>query len=159
MDASLLPVRLGDSVVVDTLTKDNAAKTDQCPKEIEIAVSLTSPTAGFTNVATAELLRTAARQLITFEPSAARYLRVRFKSTFGQPVQIAEIEAYEAAGRPSVIGDRQLNIAAAGNGGTVVRFNEPSSDAAWLIDGTGRGWHTDSNTRQAEIVFAFRGDR
>lgn len=150
---------LVDRVVVDTLTKDNAAKTEGCPKAIELSVSLTSPTAGFTNVASAELLRKAGRQMITFEPVPARYLRLRFKSSFGQPVQIAELEVYEAAGQPTVRGDRPLNIAAAGNGGSVVRFDEPSSDAAWLLDGTSRGWHTDSATRKAELVLAFRDDR
>lgn len=148
-----------DRVVIDTLTKDIAANPGPCPQQIEIAVSLASPSAGFTTVADASLLRKAGRQMISFEPSAARYLRVRFKSSYGQPVQVAEIEAYEATGQPSVRGERPVNLAAAGNGGSVVRFTEPSSDAAWLLDGQARGWHTDSATRRAEIVFAFRGDR
>ena len=148
-----------DRVVVDMLTKESARNTPLCPKDVEIAVSLISPTAGFTNVATVEMLRAATRQMITFDASPARYLRVRFNSTFGGALQVAELEAYEAAGRPSVRADRQLNLAAAGNGGAVVRFNEPSSDAAWLIDGTARGWHTDTPARPAEVVFAFRGDR
>lgn len=148
-----------DRVVIDTVTKEIAEKPDHAPREVEIAVSLESPTAGFLPVASAVLERRAGRQMITFDPAQARYLRARFKSTYGQPVQLAEIEAYEAAGHRSVREGRGLNIAAAGNGGAVVRFTETSSDAAWLLDGQPRGWHTDAAVRRTEVVFAFRGDR
>jgi hypothetical protein len=148
-----------DRVVLDLRTRDIAANSGRAPRQIEIAVSSKSPTDGFKTVATGELQKKAARQLITFEPSPARHLRVRFKSTYGDAVQIAEVEAYEAEGHPSVREGWQLNIAAAGNGGAVVRFNEPSKDAAWLLDGQSRGWHTDRPARSAELVFAFRGDR
>ena len=56
------------------------------------------------------------------------FLRVRFRSTYGAPVQFTEIEAYEEAGQPSVLEGRPLNIAAAGNGGAVALFTEPSND-------------------------------
>ncbi len=147
-----------DRVVIDTLTKDIAEKPDHAPREVELAVSLDSATTGFRPVASAVLERRAGRQMITFDPAQARYLRARFKSTYGQAVQFAEIEAYEAAGHPSVRQGRSLNIAAAGNGGAVVRFTDTSSDAAWLLDGQSRGWHTDAAVRGTEVVFAFRGD-
>ncbi len=148
-----------DRVVIDTLTKDTGRQPDQVPREVEIAVGLTMQDAAFKKVAGAELHKKAGRQMVTFFPAAARFLRVRFKSTYGAPVQFGEIEAYEEPGQPSVLEGRPLNIAAAGNGGAVALFTEPANDAAWLLDGQNRGWHTDSATRKADLVFAFRGDR
>ena len=48
-----------DRVVINTLTKETAEKTEHCPRDIEIAVSLASPTAGFQTIASAELGRKA----------------------------------------------------------------------------------------------------
>ena len=150
---------LVDRVVVDSITKDLINNGDAGPRSVEIAVSTTSPVAGFDKVASTELPKKAGRNTITFLPTPARFLRVRITSTHGQTLQLAEIEAYEAAGQPSVLADRPLELAAAGNGGSVVRFSEPCNDAAWLIDGSNRGWHTDSATKRADIFFAFRGAR
>lgn len=148
-----------DRVVVNTQTQENVDKPERVSGEFEIAVSLVSSNAGFTNVALGELAKKAGRQMISFEPSAARFLRVRFRPTQVEPVQIAEIEAYEPDGKPSILKGQPVNIAAAGNGGAVVRFSDPTGDAAWLIDGTERGWHTDGGLKQTDLTFAFRGDQ
>lgn len=148
-----------DRVVINTLTKDSANNTGHCPNEIELSASLGSASTGFKKITDANLTRKAGRHLITFEPTPIRHLRVRFKSSYGQVVQFSEVEVYEAPGQPSVRGDRQLNIAAAGNGGSIVRFTDPSSDSAWLLDGQARGWHTDNATFRPEIIFSFRDDR
>lgn len=148
-----------DRVVVNTQTQEIVEKPDRVWGEFEIAVSLVSSNAGFTNVALGELEKRAGRQIISFEPSAARFLRVRFKPTYVEPLQLAEIEAYEPDSQPSILKGLPVNIAAAGNGGAVARFTDPSSDAAWLIDGVERGWHTDGGVKQTELIFAFRGDQ
>lgn len=148
-----------ERVVINTLTKETVDRPDLMPRAVEVWASLTIQSNTFKKIASVDLPKKAGRHTINFFPTPASHLRVRIKSTHGQALQFGDIEIYEEAGQPSILEGQPVNIAAAGNGGAVALFTATSSDAAWLIDGHARGWHTDGAARKTDVVFAFNQDR
>ena len=64
-----------DRVVINTHTKEIVEKPERCPREIEIAVSLESPTTGFRPLVTTELERRPGRQIIPANGLLRRFVK------------------------------------------------------------------------------------
>ena len=71
------------AVVIDTTTSETVRQPDKIPKHVEVWTSTTSPTDGFSKIAGARLQHRTAEQVITFPPTRAKYVKVRFLSHHG----------------------------------------------------------------------------
>ena len=136
------------------------------PKHVEVWTSTTSPADGFSKIAGARLQHRTAEQVITFPPTPAKYVKVRFLSHHGGSwIQAGEVKIIEAReGAPSILRDMPKNLASPALGGAVVRFTSQHSDrdgVHQLIDGRTDtpGWRSADRYLPQEFVFAFRGDQ
>ena len=160
------------AVVIDTASSDNLAGTAAIPKDVEILVSTTSATDGFTRVASAALPATAGETVLRFPPTKARWVKVAIATTAGAaPPQLGEVQIYEAAGAPSIVADVPRNLLLPALGGSLVRFTSQARDqlAVELVDGVvghDTGWSsaivgavgTPAHLPQ-DFTFAFRDHR
>jgi hypothetical protein len=89
-------IALVTAVTIHTATEETIRNPDKGAKHVEIWASTTSPTDGFGRVAGARLHWRAVEQAITFPPTPAKYVKVRFLSNHGG----SGIQAGEAVGRP-----------------------------------------------------------
>ncbi|HEY7530173.1 MAG TPA: VWA domain-containing protein [Gemmatimonadota bacterium] len=161
---------LVESVVVDASTYENLGGEPlgvvTIPRHVEVWVSTTSPTDGFSRVAAARLHPVfAAEQVVRFPPARARFVKLRLLNNFGgRRVTLSEVEIHESPeARPSIVADHPRNVAARSLGGAVARYTSAGEGRRLveLIDGrtAGRGWASSDSTLPQEIVFAFRGDQ
>lgn len=149
-------------VVLDTLTPSTRGMSQGLPRQVEIAVSTTSATDGFTPVASVELPPEWDERAINITPSPARYLRVRILSAHGGAAPtIGEIKVFEADGSSSILADFPRNLALPALGGALVSFTSDyaSYTAARLIDGNPADeWRSGDDYLPQDFVFAVRDD-
>lgn len=150
-------------IVVDTQTSSSIRDTgDEVPRNIEIAVSASSPTDNFTPVASVELPPEAGPRAISFPPVRARYLRIRINSAHkGNRVLIGEVRVFEAeTADPSILADFPRNLALPALGGGIIFSSSEYYDASQLIDGNpATEWRSTDGYVPQEFVFAFRDGR
>ncbi|MDR7489598.1 MAG: VWA domain-containing protein, partial [Armatimonadota bacterium] len=148
------------AVLVDT-DSDNryTGYLDAMPRHVEVWVSTTGATDGFTRVAAARLPRRAGRHLIPFDPVPATHLKLRILSNHGGTrTEVVEVKVLEDPSAPSILADRPANLVLPALGGTVVRVPDwTGTPVGNLFDGrTGdHGWYTQERLPR-EIVLAFR---
>jgi Mg-chelatase subunit ChlD len=159
------------TVVIDTVSDHNLQRPDSIPKDVEVLVSTTSPTAGFTRVAAAALPAVAAEAVLRFAPVKARYVKVVIASTHkGGEAQLGEIQVYEAGAATSIVEDVEKNLLLPALGGSIVQFTSQADRglAVSLVDGVVNetdGWQTRAGSSGAanhlpqELTFAFRDHR
>ena len=154
------------AVVIDTTTPKRFEPPESVPKHVEIWTSTTGPVDGFSKIAGARLQHRTAEQVITFPPTPARYVKVRFLSHHGgSSIQAGEVKIIEASeGAPSILRDMPKNLASPALGGAVVRFTSQYSDrdgVHQLVEGRTDtpGWRSADGYLPQEFVFAFRGDQ
>ena len=159
------------AVVIDTASSENLAGTAAIPRDVEVLVSTTSATDGFTRVATAALPVTAGETVLRFPPTRARWVKVAIASTQGgAPPQLGEVQIYEAADAKSVAWDVPKNLLRPALGGSLVRFTSQARDqlAVELIDGVVGdevGWSSSVGAVgipahfPQDFTFAFRDHR
>jgi VWFA-related protein len=149
-------------VVLDTLTPVTRTVSEGLPRQVEIAVSTTSTTDGFTRVATVELPPEWDERIVDVPPTPARYLRVRIASGHGTSrVVLGEIKVFEAEEAPSILADFPHNLALPALGGAIVSFTSDYATytVARLIDGDPADeWRSSDAYLPQEFVFAFRDD-
>ena len=85
------------NVVINTATRDDPAIR---AKDVEIWVSKDSPDQGFTKVAQKTLSHDPGDQTISFQPTTARYVKIRVLSNYGDKaeVQMGKVKVIEASG-------------------------------------------------------------
>lgn len=151
-------------VVVDTLTPQTRSFPDDLPRQVEVSVSSTSPTDGFTVVAGVELPPAAAEHVIDFAPARARYVKVRILSSHGgKRVCVNEVGVFEPAGdEPSILADSPRNLALPALGGALVTFTSDYAHyvAHRIVDGDpAREWRSaPDGAFPQDFVFAFHDD-
>jgi Mg-chelatase subunit ChlD len=126
------------AVVVDSASSGNLTGPAAIPKDLELLVSTTSATEGFTRIATATLPPTAGETILRFPPTKAKWVKLAIASTHGAaPPQLAELQIYEAASAASVVADVPKNLLLPALGGSLVRFTSQERDqlAVELVDG------------------------
>ncbi len=153
------------AVVIDTATKETLNTPDRMPKHVEIWVSTTSATDGFTKAGGARLAARPVDQLITLQPVAAKFVKIRFISNHGGSyTQAGEVKIFEAPGGNSILADVPKDLALSGLGGSIVRFTSQGGGdrgAIRLVDGgvDSSGWSSTDDYLPQDLVFAFRGDQ
>lgn len=159
------------TVVIDTTTRDNLENLTGMPQNVEVSVSTTNPTDGFTSVAKAELPQSARENVLRFAATKAKYVKVTIHSVYKNAApQIGEIQIYEAAGVTSIVADIEKNLLLPALGGSLVHFTSQRDTglAYRLIDGLavdGAGWCSESSIAGGvkhlpqEFTFAFRDHR
>jgi Mg-chelatase subunit ChlD len=158
------------AVVVDTSSNDNLGRPEAIPKSIDVQASTTSPTEGFTTLATLTPTEEAGEVVARFAPTAAKYVRLVVTATYGGGApQLGEVQIYESAGAPSIVA-APANLLLPALGGSLVRFTSQDRDglAAQLVDGIvdeRSGWSSPAGDVGApaalpqELTFAFRNHR
>lgn len=151
------------AVVIDTMiTEPTASALLDLPLVVRLAAAPENKSEAFVTITNAFLRKMFGRQLITFPPTDAKFLRFSFQTNYGGPVfQAGKLEVYEAGPEKSVVTNLAVNLAASAAGGAIVRFSAPQTNIAQLIDGQveNDGWMTLDNILPTEVVFAFRNDR
>jgi Mg-chelatase subunit ChlD len=159
------------AVVLDTVSDENLAGPAAIPRDIELLVSTTSATDGFTKVAAAALPAQPGETVLRFAPTKAKWVKLAIASTHDNvPPQLGEIQIYEAAGVPSVAADVAKNLLSPALGGSLVRFTSQAAGApaAELMDGKVGdeiGWSSAAGPVGAaahlpqDFTFAFRDHR
>ena len=151
-------------VVLDTLTSLTRTLEHRLPKQVEISVSRSSPSDGFTPIATVELPPQSGQHAIDFPPTPAKYLRVKILSAYpGDAILLGEISVFEAERpEPSILEDVPRNLALFALGGAIVAYTSDYATygAYRLIDGdAAQEWRSGGNLRfPQEFVFAFHDD-
>jgi Mg-chelatase subunit ChlD len=158
-------------VTIDTATGDASRDVKVIPKDVEVWVSQTSASEGFTRVAAASLEAETKEQLLAFTPVRARYVKLVILGTHGKaPPQLGELQIHEAGSGPSIVADLPKNLLLPALGGSIVQFSSQYSSgvAAELIDGKAdyeSGWTSDTGPLgpathvPQEFTFAFRDHR
>ena len=154
-----------NAVIVDTRSFNIVDRENErlAPKNVEIWVSTTSATDGFTKVAEARCLKTGAEQLIKLAPTKAKFVKLRILSNYGaRQTQFTDLKVFEATDGPSIVDDAPRNIASPALGGAIVRFtsahghNKPSA----LVDGSPENaWGSIDEHLPQDFVFAFHHDQ
>jgi Mg-chelatase subunit ChlD len=158
------------AVIVDTTTFETIERSDWIAKDMEVWASTTNPTDGFSKMTAARLQRRPAEQLISFPPTRAKFVKLRFLSNYGASrTQVGEVKIIEAPRGPSILADLPKNLALPALGGAVVRFTSGNehTPAGGLIDASAgsRGWRSANGPYgpesylPQELVFAFRGEQ
>lgn len=153
------------ALILDTRSFDipNRHYEHFAPKDVDVWVSTTSATDGFTKVAEARCQKLAAEQLIKLPPTKAKVVKLRILSSHGaSQVQFTDLKIFEAEGTPSVVDDVPKNIASPGLGGTIARFTSADGHAApsALVDGSvDTGWASIDDHLPQDFVFAFHRDQ
>lgn len=159
------------AAVIDSASSGNLSGPGAIPKEVELLVSTTSATDGFTRVATATLPAAAGETMLRFPPTKARWVKLAIASTHGAaPPQLGELQIYEAAEAASIVADVEKNLLLPALGGSLVRFTSQERDhlAVELIDGVvsdSVGWQSSAGPIGSaahlpqEFTFAFRDHR
>jgi len=158
---------LVDAVVLDTFSlspwEDGKPVVKRFPKEVEVWVSSSSPTEGFSRVAQASLGPRVGEQRLDFEPVEARFVKLRILSTQGGAgAQLAEVKILEAVDPDeSILHDLPRDIARPELGGSLVWATSASYDdeAAHLFQDDGKGWRSDNGELPQSLVLAFNDDR
>ncbi|HXF82145.1 MAG TPA: VWA domain-containing protein [bacterium] len=152
------------AVVIDTTSYQNYVDISHRPRQLEVWVSTTSPTDGFTRAAAAWLEARQGEHLIAFPAVRAKYVRLRILSNYGgRAVHAGEVRILESPEAPSILADVPKNIALAAAGGAVARYSSLRRryQAGTLIDGDVKGspWMSADGYLPQELVLAFRGDQ
>jgi Mg-chelatase subunit ChlD len=162
------------AVVVDTTPYQHWHTVEHLPRHVEVWASTTSPTDGFSKVASARMPRQHGVHVIGFSPAQAKYIRFRILSNYGERfVWMGEVKIIEAPGASSILADGERNLASFALGGVVVRFTSVRGHhkVSALVDGSTdrtflpelaefpRNWISADDTLPQEFVFAFRGDQ
>jgi Mg-chelatase subunit ChlD len=154
------------AVIVDTRAEGTTRDPTYLPKHVEVLTSSSGPMDGFTQVGGGRLPRRPGEWLIALAPTRARYVKLRFLSSYGQSgVQVAEVKVVEdAQGGASVAADIPRNLALPTLGGAVVRFTSQYSEAypaGKLIDGNVDAgyWSSKDAYLPQDLVFAARRDQ
>ena len=161
------------AVVVDTTPFQHWHQVPLLPRNVEVWVSATTPTDGFTKVAAVRLPRRNGVSLIRFPATRAKYVRLRILSNYeGRAVWIGEVRVIEDPTAPSVLADAERNLALFALGGVVVHFTSVRGHhmIGTLIDGSTevplpdvsevpRNWVSADDALPQEFLFAFRGDQ
>jgi Mg-chelatase subunit ChlD len=159
------------TIVVDTTSTDNLQRPHAVPKEIELHVSTTSATEGFTRVGALAFPEVAGEAALRFAPAKARFVKLTIAATHeGDPPQLGEVQVYEAAGAASVVAEVERDLLRPALGGSLVRFTSqaPHGLAYFLIDGVANetsGWSSSASAAgpathlPQELTFAFRDHR
>lgn len=162
------------AVVVDTTPFQNWHTVQHLPRLVEVWASTTSPTDGFSKVASARMPRLHGVHVISFPPARAKYVRFRILSNYGESsVWVGEVKIIEAPGASSILADGERNLASFALGGVIVRFTSVRGhhSVSALVDGSAdltslpdlaefpRNWISADATLPQEFVFAFRGDQ
>jgi len=152
------------AVIIDTTSYQSFIDISHRPRQIEVWVSTTSPSDGFTRAAAAWLEARQGEHLITFPAARARYVRLRILSNYGgRAVHAGEVKILESPDASSILADVPKNIALAAVGGAVARYSSLRQhyQAGALIDGGVKGlpWVSADGYLPQELVLAFRGDR
>ena len=154
------------AVILDTRSFDVVTNREYerfAPENVEIWVSTTSATEGFTKVAEKRCRKIGAEQLIKLPPTKAKFVKLRILSSHGaSQVQFTELKIFEADGTSSVVDDAPKNIASPGLGGTIVRFTSAKSSApssALVDDSAEKGWVSIDEHLPQDFVFAFHRDQ
>jgi VWFA-related protein len=154
-----------NAVIVDTRSFNIIDKENErlAPKQVEVWVSTTSATDGFTKVAEARCQKTGAEQLIKLPPTKAKFVKLRILSNYGwRQTQFTDLKVFEATDGPSIVDDLPRNIASPALGGDIVRFTSASghAKAANLVDGSvEHGWIANDEHFPQDFVFAFHRDQ
>ena len=153
------------AVVLDTRSFNIANREFErfAPKDVELLVSTTSETEGFTKVAEARCQKIAAEQLIKIPPTKAKFVKLRILSSHGAgQVQFTDLKIFEEDEAASVVDDVPKDIASAGLGGTIVRFTSAKDrgSPSALVDGSAeKGWVSVDERLPQDFVFAFHRDQ
>lgn len=154
------------SVILDPTTSGTIVRPGRIPRHVEVWVSRSSPIDGFERAGGARIRQVLGEQVIRFPPVRADYLMLRILSDYGaDPTQLGEVKIIEAPGdQPSVLVDRQLNLARPALGGSVVTYSsqfDEGSGVHRLIDGRvdAPGWRSADGYLPQEFVFALGGSR
>lgn len=150
------------AVVIDTTSFQHWYPLPHKPRQVEVWVSTTSPTEGFTRVAAAWLPARMGEHLIAFPPTPAAFVRLRVLSNYGaRAVHLAEVKILEVPEGPSILADLPKNIAHQALGGVVSRWStlREHRRTAHLIDGDPATVWVSHDPAPVELVFAFQGDQ
>lgn len=150
------------AVVIDTTSFQHWYPLPFKPRQVEVWVSTTGPTEGFTRVATASLPARLGEHLIAFAPTPAAFVRLRVLSNYGaRAVHLAEVKVLEVPDGPSILTDLPKNIAHQALGGVVSRWSSLRGhrQAAHLIDGDPVTVWVSHDPAPVELVLAFHGDQ
>jgi hypothetical protein len=150
-------------VVLDTLTSlTRTSESPGLPRQVEIAVSTTSPVDEFETIASLELPRDWTEQPIDLKSTPAKYLRVRILSAYGDTrVVLGEIRVFEADAAPSILADFPRNLALPALGGAIVSYTSDYTtyEVSRLTDGKPAAeWRSADDYLPQEFVFAFHDD-
>jgi len=159
-----------NALVLDTTTSETLGSPDRIAKHVEVWVSTTGATGGFTRIAGARMHRRPAEQVIAFPATRAKFAKIRIISHYGgSHIQLGEVKIFEARdGGTSILTDAPKNLALPALGGAVVRFTSTYEHApiGGLIDTSAQyGWRSNdgpygpASYLPQEFVFAFRGDQ
>ena len=151
------------SVILDPTTSETRSKPQNIPRLVEVWVSPTGRDEDFAKVSEGRIRRVTAEQVIAFEPTRARRVKLRILSNHGGDyTQLGEVKVLEDASQGrSILDDVERNLALPWLGGAVARMSSQSEHAAYLIDGveTEGGWRSQDGYLPQELVFAFARDR
>ena len=154
-----------NAVIVDTRSFNiiDGENERLAPKQVEVWVSTSSATDGFTKAAEARCQKTGAEQLIKLPPTKAKFVKLRILSNYGaRQTQFTDLKILEANEAPSIIEDLPKNIASAALGGTIVRFSSAYGHAkpSFLVDGSPEtAWVSLVEHLPQDFVFAFYRDQ
>jgi Mg-chelatase subunit ChlD len=162
---------VGLSVVETTASPRTLAafkRPSPIPKGVEIWVSDSVDGTEFSKAAEARIYRTEAPQLVRFEPTSARFLKLKILDNHGaNEIALAELMVFESAiANQSILGSTDINIAIPALGGYVVSASTAGAgNEPWqLIDGAsgaGAGWMSAATDKRSanytpqDLVFGF----
>ena len=154
-----------NAVIVDTRSFNIIDKENErlAPKHVEVWISTTSATEGFTKAAEARCQKIGAEQLIKLQPTKAKFVKLRILSNYGsRQTQFTDLKIFEAEETPSIVENVPRNIASPALGGAIVRFTSAHGHAkpAFLVDGTpANAWGSIDEHLPQDFVFAFHHDQ
>jgi Mg-chelatase subunit ChlD len=154
-----------DSVLIDPSTEETTSggEWNLIPRNVEVSASTTSATDGFQQIGAARIMPRAVEQLIRFQPTPARFVKLHILNNWGgNTTHLSEVKVFEASG-PSALEGWPRNLALPALGGVVARFtsqNAVSTGVQQLIDNElSEPWTSADHYLPQDFVFAFKDDQ
>lgn len=154
-----------DAVVIDPSTEDTTTggEWELIPRNVEVSVSSTSATDGFSAAGSARIVPRAVEQLIRIAPTPARFVKLRILSNWGgNTTRLGEVKVLEVAG-VSALDGWPRNLALPGLGGVVARYSSqdgvPTGVQQLIDDALTEPWVSADHYLPQDFVFAFKDDQ
>lgn len=155
--------RIG-ALVLDPTTEGTIERPARIPRHVEVWASHSGPSGGFERVGAARIRPVLGEQVVRVSPRRATHIKLRLLSNYGgRHTQLGEVKVIEKpGGEPSVLADRQRNLALPALGGSVVRYTSQHDEAAGVhrvVDGRldTPAWRSAGDYLPQEIVVALGG--